>query len=182
MSEYDPKNTDDVVDSPDGVSEEQDDENDSEYNSEPESESEGDDGEDEEGNDDEDEEDNEGDEDEDDLIVDEDVLDDIDGITAVFTAGDDANAVEETATKERVGKQRKSLPILYNFEKAGIFSIRKAQLERGAQPTIELDKLTCEITIDAIVNEEFRQSKIPIKVKRNFPDGFYEYWNIKELK
>jgi DNA-directed RNA polymerase subunit K/omega len=67
------------------------------------------------------------------------------------------------------------------MERIAIFSIRKQQIENGAQPCVDLSELTT-LTTDEIIREEYRQNKIPIRIKRPLPNGTFEIWRLADFE
>ena len=70
-------------------------------------------------------------------------------------------------------------PVLSKYEYTQVLGIRVQQIERGAEPLIELspDLNTPEL----IAEEELRQRKTPFIIKRKIADNKYEYWKIEDL-
>ena len=75
--------------------------------------------------------------------------------------------------------KKKTVPFLNKFEKARLLGVRIQQLSAGAQPKISTDGFE---TIQDIVEEELRQRKIPLIIKRNLPNGDSEEWKLEEFE
>lgn len=74
--------------------------------------------------------------------------------------------------------KKKTVPFLNKFEKARIMGVRKQQLSNGAEPKINTINLA---TIDEIVEEELRQRKIPLIIRRKLPNGVFEDWKLDDF-
>ena len=75
--------------------------------------------------------------------------------------------------------KKKTVPFLNKFEKARLLGVRIQQLSAGAQPKISTEGFE---TIQDIVDEELRQRKIPLIIKRNLPNGDSEEWKLEEFE
>lgn len=76
-------------------------------------------------------------------------------------------------------KKKKTVPFLNKFEKARLLGVRIQQLSSGAQPKISTNGLN---SIIEIVEEELKQRKIPLIIKRNLPNGESEEWKLEEFE
>lgn len=76
-------------------------------------------------------------------------------------------------------KKKKTVPFLNKFEKARLLGVRIQQLSSGAEPKISTNGLN---SIIEIVEEELRQRKIPLIIKRNLPNGESEEWKLEEFE
>jgi DNA-directed RNA polymerase I, II, and III subunit RPABC2 len=70
--------------------------------------------------------------------------------------------------------------ILSKYERVKIIGIRSEQLQRGADPYVELDE-SKEFNPREVAIEELRQRKIPFMLKRQLPDGSFEYWRLDDM-
>ena len=75
-------------------------------------------------------------------------------------------------------KPKKTIPILTKFEKARIIGVRLQALAYGAAPCVDTTGLK---SIQEIVNKELIERKIPYIIRRNLPNGTYEYWKLEEF-
>lgn len=75
--------------------------------------------------------------------------------------------------------KKKTVPFLNKFEKARLLGVRIQQLSAGAQPKISTEGFE---TIQDIVEEELKQRKIPLIIKRNLPNGESEEWKLEEFE
>ena len=73
-----------------------------------------------------------------------------------------------------------TLPVLSKYEKTRIIGQRAKQIENGSAPFIKVH--TNVIDAMLIAEEELKQKKIPIIIKRPLPNGTNEYWPLKELE
>ena len=102
-----------------------------------------------------------------------------------FEDNDDKNETEkefigynEVIEKNKKVK-KKTVPFLNKFEKARLLGVRIQQLSAGAQPKISTEGFN---TIQDIVDEELKQRKIPLIIKRNLPNGDSEEWRLEEFE
>src|SRR6056300_924784 len=75
--------------------------------------------------------------------------------------------------------KKKTVPFLNKFEKARLLGERIQQLSAGEQPKISTEGFE---TIQDIVEEELKQRKIPLIIKRNLPNGDSEEWKLEEFE
>ena len=75
--------------------------------------------------------------------------------------------------------KKKTVPFLNKFEKARLLGVRIQQLSAGAEPKINISGFT---NIIDIVEEELKQRKIPLIIKRNLPNGQSEEWKLEEFE
>ena len=74
----------------------------------------------------------------------------------------------------------KTLPILTRYEQAKIIGLRAKQINSGSNPLIDIpDSMIDGITI---AQEEFKQKKMPLIIRRPLPNGSSEYWKIEDLE
>ena len=76
--------------------------------------------------------------------------------------------------------KNKTKNILSKYERVKILGLRSEQLQRGADPYIEFDG-SKEFNPREIANEELRQRKLPFMIKRQLPDGTFEYWRLDDM-
>ena len=76
------------------------------------------------------------------------------------------------------GSDRKSKPIMTDFEAVRIIGERKKQLILGAKPMIKTSK---KISYEKLAVEEFINNAIPFKLIRPLPNGKHELWELHEL-
>ena len=79
-----------------------------------------------------------------------------------------------------VDKFHTTLPILTKNKKTRIIGQRAKQIENGSAPFIEIKNNIIDTLL--IAEEELRQKKIPIIIKRPLPNGTNEYWPLKDLQ
>ena len=90
----------------------------------------------------------------------------------------DILSYDEIVEKNKNTK-KKTVPFLNKFEKARLLGVRIQQLSAGAEPKININGLN---SIVEIVEEELRQRKIPLIIKRNLPNGSSEEWKLEEFE
>lgn len=76
-------------------------------------------------------------------------------------------------------KKNKTEPILTKYEYTKILGIRTQQIAMGAEPLIEVTKDLN--TVQLIAEEEIRQRKTPIMLKRKIGIDKFEYWKLEDL-
>ena len=87
--------------------------------------------------------------------------------------------------KEEEIIEKKTNPILTLYEFSNLMSKRINQLEEGFKSTLDEDEIKEKNLISSyeITKEEFKQKKFPpFKIKKIFPNGRYELWDINEIK
>ena len=129
----------------------------------------------------------------DDLIVEDDldaetenntdILSDIDSDHDDDFVEDEPELKEPVVTKLR--RKKCSIPKLSIFERTKMLSFRSQQLANNAKPRIDIEDMkrrNIPINPYNIAIEELKQGVIPFKVRRDFSDGTYEMWSLKEFK
>jgi DNA-directed RNA polymerase I, II, and III subunit RPABC2 len=76
--------------------------------------------------------------------------------------------------------KNKTKNILTKYERVKIIGLRSEQLQRGADPYVEIDG-SKEFNPREIAAEELRQRKIPFMLKRQLPDGSFEHWRLDDM-
>jgi len=74
---------------------------------------------------------------------------------------------------------RLTKPIMTRFEFTRLLSDRIKQLYEGAPPIIKVEQLQ---TKEDIALTELLSGMIPLKIKRDLPNGKCEIWKVRELK
>jgi len=75
-------------------------------------------------------------------------------------------------------KRKLTTRYMTKYEKARILGTRALQISMNAPVMVDIQGMTDPLKI---AQEELRQGKIPIIVRRYLPDGSYEDWTIEEL-
>ncbi len=114
----------------------------------------------------------------DDLINDEieiitinDDIDDIDTDILIL----DEEIIENEKIIEDVNCNLKSINFLTKYEKINLLSIRAKQISNGSKIFVKYNILETPLEI---AKRELEQKKIPFKIKRMYPNGFFEYFKI----
>lgn len=96
----------------------------------------------------------------------------------------DADTVTEPVLPRKHGlvpaSERITKPFLTKYEKTRIIATRAQQIAQGAMPLISFEDGRSEPAV--IAEEELRQKKTPLMVRRTLPDGSYEDWQVDELE
>jgi DNA-directed RNA polymerase subunit K/omega len=87
---------------------------------------------------------------------------------------------EEKTEEEKIKEKRTSFNILTKYEKNFILGFRTQQIINGSVILIDINQLKKKNAYE-IAKEELRQRRIPFKIKRHFPNGKVEIWDIEEL-
>jgi DNA-directed RNA polymerase I, II, and III subunit RPABC2 len=74
----------------------------------------------------------------------------------------------------------RTLPFLTKYEYARVVGQRAKQINSGAKPFIKVPENVIEGSIIAEI--ELAQKRIPFIIRRPFPGGGCEYWNLKDLE
>jgi len=74
----------------------------------------------------------------------------------------------------------RTIPILTKYERARVLGQRAKQINSGSKPFVKIP----ENIIDGylIAEIELSQKRIPFIIRRPFPGGGSEYWNLKDLE
>jgi len=74
----------------------------------------------------------------------------------------------------------RTIPILTKYERARVLGQRAKQINSGSKPFVKVP----ENIIDGylIAEIELSQKRIPFIIRRPFPGGGSEYWNLKDLE
>lgn len=67
---------------------------------------------------------------------------------------------------------------LTKYERARVLGIRALQIGKGAQPMVHIDGLTDAMDI---AKRELSRHKIPIVIRRKYPDGSYIDIKVSEM-
>ena len=93
---------------------------------------------------------------------------------------EEVNVISYDEILEKINnKKKKTVPFLNKFEKARLLGVRIQQLSSGAEPKINTTGFE---SIIEIVEEELKQRKIPLIIKRNLPNGESEEWKLEEFE
>jgi len=75
----------------------------------------------------------------------------------------------------------KTLPILTKYEKARILGLRISQLNKGAEPFIDIKERQI-VDTHIIAEEELKTKSLPFIIMRPIPNGKKEYWSLQDLE
>jgi DNA-directed RNA polymerase I, II, and III subunit RPABC2 len=67
---------------------------------------------------------------------------------------------------------------LTKYERSRVIGTRALQLSNGAQPMVSVDGLT---DVMDIANKELKLGKMPIIIKRPYPDGTFYYIRVSDM-
>lgn len=74
-----------------------------------------------------------------------------------------------------------SRPVLTKYELTKVIGVRMEQIASGMKPFIHI-KHKKNMDIYQIVLMELREKKVPFIIKRNMPNGQFEYWKLQDLE
>ena len=75
--------------------------------------------------------------------------------------------------------KNKSRNFMTKYEKVKIIGLRAEQIQRGAVPYVEFDKVNFD-PID-IAMKELDARKLPFMICRTMPNGDKEYWRLDDM-
>lgn len=73
--------------------------------------------------------------------------------------------------------KKKTFPYMTSFERVMILGLRTQQLKNGSAMLVNT---TCGDHYQ-IAKMEFEKGILPFKIRRNFPDGTFEIWELKDF-
>lgn len=88
---------------------------------------------------------------------------------------------EAPVSRERTGQNRLGSPFLGRLAVARLIAARTARLQLGDPPRIPRERLVSS-NLEDIAKQELVEKVIPIKIRRNNPDGTFEYWRVPEFQ
>ena len=74
----------------------------------------------------------------------------------------------------------RTYPILSKYERAKILGLRVSQLNKGANPYVQINKNVLDNVL--IAEKELKEKKVPFIIMRPMPNGKAEYWNVNDLE
>ena len=74
---------------------------------------------------------------------------------------------------------KKTRPFITKFEKAKILGVRAEMISSGSIPLVKIPS-DCTSSME-IANLEYKEKKIPLLIRRKFPNGDTEDWRLEEL-
>lgn len=74
----------------------------------------------------------------------------------------------------------KTLPFITCYEKARVLGERARQINNGSKPLVKIEESVIDGYLIAL--KEFEEKKIPFILQRPLPNGFSEYWRLKDLE
>ena len=72
-----------------------------------------------------------------------------------------------------------SCPFLTMYERTKVLCLRASQLAHGSPPFIDVPEYLTDVY--EIAKAELEAKRIPLILKRQMPDGNYEYWRLADL-
>ena len=93
---------------------------------------------------------------------------------------DESDGCSYDVVVEEVVEKRTSFNILTKYEKNFIVGFRTQQIINGSVILIDVNKLK-DKSAYSIAKQELVEKRIPFKVKRHFPNGKIEIWDLEDL-
>ena len=88
--------------------------------------------------------------------------------------------IERNINNIIIDDMHKTLPILTKYEKTKILGLRITQLNKGAEPFVELNKQYLDNYL--IAEKELNHKVLPYIIMRPLPNGKKEYWKLEDLE
>jgi DNA-directed RNA polymerase I, II, and III subunit RPABC2 len=79
----------------------------------------------------------------------------------------------------KMNNHHSSSPFLTLYERTKILCLRASQLAHGSPPFIDVPEYLTDVY--EIAKAELEAKRIPLILKRQMPDGNYEYWRLADL-
>lgn len=85
---------------------------------------------------------------------------------------------------ESVKKPYATREYFTKYEQVALLAMRAQQLADGAKPLVDTKGLKTSDPefIRHVAKREIEQQKLPYIIRRRFPDGSSEYWNIQDME
>jgi DNA-directed RNA polymerase subunit K/omega len=77
---------------------------------------------------------------------------------------------------------RRTQPILFPYEYSRVVQVRAKQLAQNADTTLTQDELGDTSNVIQIAMKELYYGKMPLVIRRIYPSGIYEDWDVNELR
>lgn len=105
-------------------------------------------------------------------IKDEDDIDDTDTDILIL---DEEIIENEKIIEKNVNYNLKSINFLTKYEKINLLSIRAKQISHGSKIFVKYNIMETPLEI---AKKELQEKKIPFKIKRIYPNGYFEFFKI----
>jgi DNA-directed RNA polymerase I, II, and III subunit RPABC2 len=97
----------------------------------------------------------------------------------IYDVKDTIDNIKEKTSKLINKSERKTSSIMTIYEKTRLLGIRTQQIDMGCEPFIDASKgFTDSIQI---AEQELKEKKIPLIIRRYLPNGDYEDWEVDEM-
>lgn len=85
---------------------------------------------------------------------------------------------------ESVKKPTQTREFFTKYELTALVAMRAQQLAEGAKPLVDTKglKISDPQFIRHVAIREIEQQKLPFIIRRRFPDGTSEYWNVQDME
>jgi DNA-directed RNA polymerase I, II, and III subunit RPABC2 len=99
--------------------------------------------------------------------------------TEVLEEETSGNTIGNLRDVSRLDAHHTSYPFLNGYEKTKIVSFRGSQLANGAKPFVQVPLGVTDCY--EIAHMELKEKRLPFIIKRTWPDGSFEVWNLADL-
>lgn len=97
----------------------------------------------------------------------------------IYDVKDTIDNIKEKTSKLIPRSDRKTSKIMSIYEKTRLLGIRTQQIDMGCEPLIESASTFTDSL--QIAEQELKEKKIPLIIRRYLPNGDYEDWEVDEM-
>lgn len=97
----------------------------------------------------------------------------------IYDVKDTIDNIKEKTSKLIPRNERKTSQIMTIYEKTRLLGIRTQQIDMGCEPLIDTSKGFTESL--QIAEQELKEKKMPLIIRRFLPNGDYEDWEVDEM-
>lgn len=97
----------------------------------------------------------------------------------IYDVKDTIDIIKEKISKLIPRNERKTSHIMTIYEKTRLLGIRTQQIDMGCEPLIDTSKGFTESL--QIAEQELKEKKMPLIIRRFLPNGDYEDWEVDEM-
>lgn len=97
----------------------------------------------------------------------------------IYDVKDTIDNIKEKTSKLIPRSERKTSRIMTIYEKTRLLGIRTQQIDMGCDPLIDASEGFTDSL--QIAEQELKQKKIPLIIRRYLPNGDYEDWEVDEM-
>ena len=97
----------------------------------------------------------------------------------IYDVKDTIDNIKEKTSKLISKNERKTSRIMTIYEKTRLLGIRTQQIDMGCVPLVDASEGFTDSL--QIAEQELKQKKIPLIIRRYLPNGDYEDWEVDEM-